>query len=243
LIDGTQWRATGPFVASSALFTGILEETQQFLLAFAQQHGTVEERVAAASRQLLEGGLLQRSRSSRLSIVRRIHTRLTSWAPPGWVLDELVSFAQAPDTAALKAALLLHVSRQDRLLYGIVQDVVVPMWNNGQRTIHSADIHRHLDALAVHHPEIDAWSRQTRERLGSTTLSLLRDYGLLRGKAKKMIVEPLVPDEVALHLVKLLEAEGVDEADLPTHPDWRLWLWDAERARRFLTEPVEPVYV
>ena len=230
----TQWRATGPFVASSALFTGILDETQQFLLTYAEQTGSVAERVAAANQVLLQGGLPQRSRASRQSIIHRIQIRLTSWSPPAWVLEELATFAQAPTPTALRATLLLHVCRQDTLLYRIVQEVIAPSWYGGQRTIHSADIQRFLDAAAPRHPEIDTWSRQTRERLSSTTLSIFRDYGLLQGKARKQIVEPAIPDAAACHLLKLLRAEGSAEDALPTHPDWRLWLWDAARAERFL---------
>ncbi|MBW7883549.1 MAG: hypothetical protein H3C34_13090, partial [Caldilineaceae bacterium] len=71
---------------------------------------------------------------------------------------------------------------------------------------------------------------------GSTTLAILRDYGLLQGKARKKIVEPIVPDEVAAHVVRLLRAEGVEASEIPSHPDWQLWLWDGERTRRVLSE-------
>lgn len=228
-VPTTQWRATGPFAASSALYSGILEETEFFLRAYAKQDGAVEARVEATKALLVEGLLPQRSRSSRVSIVSRITLRLTSWNPPAWVLDDLASFADQPSALSLQAALLMHVCRQDALLYAIVQAVVYPKWSHAHTGIGRTDIQRFLDAQIPHHPEIEGWTRQTRDRLSSMSLSILRDYGLLQGTAHKKIVEPIVPDEVVGHVVRLLQAEGVPDADIPTHPDWHLWLWPRQR--------------
>jgi len=227
----TEWRASGPYMASSALFSGILEETQLFLQTYAEQTGSLDERVERARQLLLEGRLPQRSRSSRKSIVDRITRRIIYWGPPSWVLDDLASFAGEPSLLALKAALLMHVCRQDRLLYSLVQDVIAPMWDEGQHWIDSTDVQRYLDEAVRQHPEIEKWTRQTRQRLGSTTLAILRDYGLLQGKTRKQIVEPIVPDEAVAHVVRLLRAEGIALQEIPAHCDWRLWLWDEAHAR------------
>ncbi|MBW7882629.1 MAG: DUF1819 family protein, partial [Caldilineaceae bacterium] len=165
----TQWRATGPFIASSALFSGILEETQLFLLTYAEQKGTIVDRVETTKRLLVDGRLPQRSRSSRDSIVKRISRRLIGWNPPAWVLDDLAAYAAEPALLAFKAALLMHVCRQDQLLYNLVHEVVLPKWQEGHLGIDSTDVQRFLDVQVCNHPEIDSWTRQTRHRLGSTT--------------------------------------------------------------------------
>jgi hypothetical protein len=230
----THWRASGSFVASSALFGGILDETRLYLALLAEQTGTVSERVQQAGLLLVDGALLQRARSSRKSIVSRINTRLNGWSPQAWVLDDLVAFAQAGSPSALQAALLIHVCRQDVLLYAIVQELIWPRWQVGESGVTSSDVQCFLDSQMSWRPEIEGWSRQTRERLGSTTLAILRDYGLLQGKARKKIVEPIVPGEVITHLTKLLHAEGIPEAEIASHPDWRLWLWDAQRTQQMI---------
>lgn len=232
----THWRATGPFIASSALFTGILDETQLFLQTYAKQEGSVDTRAASAKQLLMESLLPQRSRASRKSIVERISRRLISWNPPAWVLDDLTLFAEQSNLLALKSALLMHVCRQDQLLYALVHEVVLPKWSEGQTGMDSANVQRFLDGQLPQHPEIENWTRQTRERLGSTTLSLLRDYGLLQGRTNKQIVEPIVPAEVVRHVVRLLREEGIPGEEIPSHPDWRLWLWNEERTRRVLSE-------
>ena len=226
----TAWRATGPYVAVNASKTGLLDETQQFLRLYAQR-----DDLAAVRRQLVDGGLPQRARATRQTIVEVISRRLTAWQPPSWVLADLASFANAPNLDSLKAALLLHGARQDQLLYDVVQRVIVPGWLEGQREISRGQVQRFLDQAQPTHPEIDGWSRETREKLAGNLLSILRDDGLLSGRATKTIVEPIVPPEVAAHLVHLLSAEGVAPGELTAHPDWRLWLWDCERVARVLS--------
>jgi hypothetical protein len=159
-----------------------------------------------------------------------IQQRLVRWNPPGWVLDDLVGFAQDPLPDSLRAALLLHVPRQDALLYDVVQSVIGPRRQAGESDVVRADVQRFLDAAQPAHPEIDKWSHATREKLAGNLLSILRDYGLLQGTVRKRIVEPVVPVPVVAHLVRLLRAEGVAPAELAQHPDWRLWLWEPARA-------------
>lgn len=234
----TKWRSTKPFTASSALFSGLLEETRLFLWTYAEQRGTVAKRVETTKQLLIEGRLPQRSRSSRASIVSRIGMRLTSWNPPGWVLDDLALFAGRTSPTSLQAALLIHVCRQDPFLYALVQDVIRPRWQNGTVGIEPADVQRFLDQQTPEHPEIKAWTPQTRARLASMSLTILRDYGLLEGSSRKIIVDPATPNEVAAHLSLMLEAEGVKHGDVPRHTDWQLWLWDEARARCTLAELV-----
>jgi len=107
-----------------------------------------------------------------------------------------------------------------------------------ERSVSRADVQRLLDQSQDGHPEVNRWSYQTREKLAGNLLSILRDYGLLRGSARKSIVEPAVPTVVVQHLIRLLRAEGVAEPELPHHPDWQIWLWDAARAQKAINTTV-----
>ena len=186
-----------------------------------------------ATRQaLINGGLPQRSRATRQTILEIVQIRLVRWNPPAWVLDDLVTFAQDGHQAELQAALLLHTARQDNLLYDIVQRVVVQRWCAGERELIRADIQRFLDAVQPIHPEVAGWSHATREKLSSNALATLRDFGLLQGRVSKQIVEPIMPPAVVHHLIRLLREEGIAEEDMAHHPDWQLWLWDAARAQK-----------
>ncbi len=224
----TQWRATGEYATTSIATAGLLPETQIFLRVYASTTGAVQARADETRRLLIAGALQQRSRATRVTFAKRILERLTRWNPPAWVLDDLVRYDQEEQIDALKATLLVHVCRQDFLLFTIVQRVVYPRWQAGERQILAADVHRFLDEETPHHPEIERWAYATRNRLASNTLSTLRDYGLLRGANQKEIVEPIVPAEAAQHLHRLLAAEGLTPAEIAHHPDWKLWLWRPE---------------
>lgn len=228
----TQWRSSGPYAATSIATAGLVVETQLFLTLAVQFPGTWSERASKTRQILIDGGLPQRSRASRITVAKRITERLVRWAPPDWVLDELAAFAQDSTADALKAALLLHTCRQDYLLYSIVQRVVLPKWQAGERQLPVVDVQRFFDAETPAHPEIEQWAYASRNRLASNTLSTLRDFGLLRnaGRDGKQIVEPFVPAAVASHLVRLLSAEGFAGEEIPVHPDWQLWLWTQAQA-------------
>jgi hypothetical protein len=224
-----QWRAANIYTSMSTSKTGLLDETRLFLMTYA----TLGD-LQATHRALIDGDLPQRSYSTRQTILKKIKERLTRWNPPTWVLDDLAVFAQGQDPAALQTALLIHVPRQDRLLYDVVQQIIFGRWQMGQREVASSDVQRFLDEAMPAHPEIERWSHSTRAKLSGNLLSILNDYGLLKGKERKHIVEPAVPDQVVQHLARLLRAEGIADGELAHHPDWRLWLWDARRTQQAL---------
>lgn len=227
----TIWRVTSPYVPTNSSKAGLLEETRQFLLVYAETRD-----VDATAQQLKDGGLPQRSRETRQTIVDFIRRRVVNWQPPAWALNDLITFARDPALEALRAALLLHVCRQDALLCDLVQQVVVPRWQSGQVDIRTADVQQFLDQAEPTHPEIKGWSHETRKKLTSNDLAILRDYGLLQGTARKRIVEPVIPSAVVVHLTKLLVAEGIPAEELAYHPDWQLWLWDPDRVRQVTDE-------
>lgn len=224
-----RWRAHGSYLLRLASKTSLLEETRQFLLTYARFND-----VHATRQALIDGGLPQSARATRLTIVEIIQIRLTQWNPPSWVLDDLITFAKSDDLSELRAVLLLHTARQDELLYDFAQQVIVSHWQCGDYNLLRADIQKFMDIAQAGHPEITGWSHSTREKLSQNALTVLRDFGLLKGKRHKRIVEPTIPLTVVRHLVRLLNEEGIGSEDIPQHPDWQLWLWDADRVRKVL---------
>jgi Putative inner membrane protein (DUF1819) len=231
--ENVHWRASGSYLLRLASKTSLLEESRLFLQAYARL-GNIE----AARQALVNGGLPQRSRATRQTILEIVQIRLSRWNPPAWVLDDHVMFAQDGYQVELQAALLLHSARQDNLLYDIIQHVVVSRWLEGERELIRADIQRFLDTAQSVHPEIAGWSYSTRKKVSSNALATLRDFGLLEGTVSKHIVEPIVPQAVVNHLIRLLREEGITEEELAHHPDWHLWLWDADRAQKAIDTTV-----
>lgn len=222
----TRWRADGSFTSMLASKAGLLAETRLYLQLYGQSQDA-----SVATAEMVDVRLTQPSRATRATIMTHIRHRVATWGPPDWVMTDLVAFADDADESCLKAALLHHAARQDALLYDFVRRVVWAKWVEGDVTIKRTDAARFLDAVGVGHPEVDRWSHETRRRVAGGLLSILHDYGLLRGGATRTIVEPEVPEPVATHLVRLLLAEGIAGSDISAHPDWSLWLWDERRAR------------
>lgn len=228
----TTWRTVGSYLPTLASKAALLEETRLFLLTYDQK-----KQVVLTKQTLMRDILAQRSHETRALIAEIISTRLVRWNPPDWVLQDLVAFAKESDLDALRAALLLHVTRQDHLLYDFVQEVIVPRLQ-GDRRIVVADVQTFFDQSQKAHPEISHWSFETRLRLARGVLATLRDYGLLKGAVNKNLVYPNIPEHVVFHLIRLLQAEGIPETQMADHPDWHIWLWSSAQAAvaRFLKQ-------
>jgi hypothetical protein len=220
-----RWRARGAYVSTLSSKSSLIDETKIFLRVFAQTGD-----LSYTCQELIEGELPHRSRETRKSIVDVLRTRLVHWHPPVWVLQDLLSFADDVQSSSFITALLLHSVRQDVLSYDFIQQVIVPRWYEGSHEMIRSDVQSFLDHALPEHPEEAHWSLSTREKISQNLLTVLRDGTLLQGSVKKHIVLPVVPKPVACHLIRLLRAEGVAEEQLASHPDWRIWLWDAEQA-------------
>jgi hypothetical protein len=220
------WRTTAHYLPTLASKSSLLEETRLFLAQYAQTGST-----KLASQTLIDTGLPQRSRQTRQTIVRIIRMRFVQWNPPSWVLDELAVFAQDKNHDIFRLAVLVHIARQDRLLYDFVQQVIVPHWHANVYKVLRSDVQGFLDTVQEEHLEVVRWSYTTRERLSQSVLTVLRNCRLLKGEAHKSIVAPLVPQQVVHHLIHLLVAEGITGENLAHHPDWQLLLWDSVQAQ------------
>jgi hypothetical protein len=225
----TRWRADGAYVSTLSSKTTLIDETKTFLRLYAQSGDAI-----ATCHALIAGELPHTSRQTRIAIVKVLRVRLVNWHPPAWVLDALWSFAQDTQSDAFLVALLLHIARQDLLLYEFVQKVLVPQWYEGSHQLIKSDVQGFLDHAQEEHPEVGRWSHSTREHLSQHLLATLRDCLLLKGSLTKQIVLPTIPMSVVQHLLQLLLAEGIPWDEISTHPDWRLWLWEPEQVRTAL---------
>ncbi len=61
------------------------------------------------------------------------------------LLVDLIAFAASEVAAGLESALLVHIARQDVMLYELVQAVIVPRWAAGETTLLRGDAQRSLD--------------------------------------------------------------------------------------------------
>jgi hypothetical protein len=223
---------TGPHLGRDASHPSARNSSKGALLseAFAVFHalsdGTrVDElRAAALDTRLFR----QTARETRRRIWDSIHWRYFAWNPPRWVLSDLCGAATTePHDPRIQGLLYLHYARRDRLTFEFVTEFLLRRWQERQLAVRRDDV---LDFLASRYgeePVIRTWSDSTRKKLAGNLLSALRDFGVLTGVQRKVLQRPIVPPEVALHLCRLLHAEGLRGRALLEAPDWRLFLWEA----------------
>ncbi len=149
----TRWRVSGPYLANLTASAGLFDETRRFLVSLGETGDL------AKTRQIMvEGGLPQRSRRSRVNISKLIYQRLASWQPPQWVWSDLINLARDNNKASLASALLLHLARQDKLVYEFIQGIVYKRWQTGETNFSPSDLQRFLDGKQAPHPEVEGWT-------------------------------------------------------------------------------------
>jgi len=181
-----------------------------------------------------EGRLLRQSAvETRRRIWKALYWRFFSWDPPTWVLADLEAAARDESTTQRFVGLCyLHSARRDRLIFDFATTVMFDRWRETATEVNRQDV---LDFLARYESTRD-WRESTRKKLAGNVLTVLRDFGLLTGVQRKFIQRPVVAPEVALHLSRLLDAEGLRGRALIEAPDWRLFLWGVHDTSQALAQ-------
>jgi len=181
---------------------------------------TVQEVRARA----LEGDLFpQRARSTRIRIWKSLNQRYLTHGIL-WVVDALKkAYSIGPQSQELVLLLYLHYALRDRLTYDFVTDILWTRWHSQQLGVTTDDLKNVLDEAGASQPKIERWSQHTRDRLASSIIAALRDFGILTGIQKKTIQRPMLPLLIAEHILRILIAEGHRGMDILRDSTWRLF--------------------
>ena len=223
-------RDTGSFSTRNTSKGSLIPEVHLIFRALASGQSLDEVRSACLGGTLLR----QSARETRDRIWQAVHWRFFAWAPPPWVIADLVAATHGEVTSPRFVGLLyVHHARRDRLTFDFVADRLWHLWKAGTRDVRRDDV---LDFLAERaNGQPVRWRDSTRIKLAGNVLSALRDFGLLTGVQRKRLERPVVAVEVVLHLCRLLHAEGLRGRALLEARDWRLFLWDIEDTSQALT--------
>lgn len=213
-------RDTGPYSTRNTAKGALVTEAAQVFAALGE--GMTVEQVRDA---VLTGSLLtRRSVNSRKGIWDRLHYRYLTHRID-WILSALVEALRAgPHSPEFLSLLYLHYALRDRLTHDFVVEVLWQKDYVRRPLIPRNDVLNLLDAKALEHPEIERWTESSRVKLAGNMLSALRDFGVLEGKQKKLLVRPLLPLSTAKHLLRILIAEGKRGREVMENLSWRLFL-------------------
>jgi hypothetical protein len=196
----------------------LLEETLIVLRQIDQGHSMEQIRAMVIEQDLL-GKTMQ---GTREAVWKNIHARYLSDRDHAHTLARMV--VHAPDRQTEKLVLFYEFCLSSPLLYDVTVECIYSRYAAGYSGIDKAIIQQYFDEIAAIHPELTDWSPQTREKVVSNILTVLRDFGLLQGTQRKKFSRLYVPLAAFVYVLYCL---AVDGATVPNQVlearDWRLF--------------------
>ena len=174
-------KSSSPTVYSSALSSkgALLDETLTILRQIDAGCGVDEVRGMVMDDDLLHKTTMYTRRSSW----NNIHARFLIDPEFATLLSSMV--VHAPDRQTGRLILLYEFCRSSAILHDTTVHCIYPRYAAGYSAISTADMQNHFDDVSAQHPELADWSPQTRDKVASNILTILRDFGLLRGARPK----------------------------------------------------------
>ncbi|MBV8358113.1 MAG: DUF1819 family protein [Deltaproteobacteria bacterium] len=184
----------------------------------------------------LSGALVTKSaRLTRTRIWDAINWRFFSWQPADWIVAdfERAAMESSRPSRTFVGLIYLHYARRDHLTFDFVTERLFGNWVAGRRAVRPQEV----VPFAAERYGPDALGRfreSTRRKVAGNLLSALRDFGVLKGTARKRIEQPVLTSATALHICRLLYEEGLRGRLLTEAADWRLFLLQSTDVTRTL---------
>jgi len=196
----------------------LLDETLIVLRQLDQGRSPAEVKAMVVEQDLLG----KMTRANRAAVWKRIHARYLGDDGHARTLAHMV--IHAPDRQTEKLVLFYEFCRAIPLLRDVTIECVYPRYVAGYSGVDKVDVQRYFDQSAATHPELTEWSPQTRAKIVSNTLTILRDFGLLRGTQRKQFSRLYVPLPAFVYVLYRLANDGATAPhQLLDASDWRLF--------------------
>jgi len=197
----------------------LIVESERVFSALADGHSLDEVKAKCVAGILLS----QRAEQSRKRIWVSLNHRYFSHGN-SWVREDIVEAYKQGDSFI--DLLYIHFALRDLLTFDFVTKVLFEQRNKTQHPIDKSDVRDLLDSKSLDQPHIANWSESSRDKLSNSTLTALRDFGILTGKNKKRLVHRTVSSFAAEHLLRVLTWEGERGRNVISDPTWKLFLMD-----------------
>ena len=157
-------------------------------------------------------------------LVRVIRPRLV--APGRHVIPALKGLLTDP--RAFTEACYYEAARDDPLLAAFAEGPLWSWWEAGRIGVRIDDVTSWLAAL-TQEGRIPAWSDSVRTKVARGLLAALRDFGILRGAARKEIAPPAMSPRGFAYVAWREHEQGASSRALATSPVWSRWLLESDR--------------
>lgn len=129
-----------------------------------------------------------------------------------------------------KQYIYYELCKSEPILYDAITGPVWDRFENGYSGVDISDLQVWLDDISDNHPEILEWSPQTRKKLLSNIITVMRDFGLMSGKTRKVFESGYIPINVFGYIFYRLTdtLDMIGPQSIIEHPDFRLFLKDED---------------
>ena len=117
-------------------------------------------------------------------------------------------FATVSDSTQLLAMFFVNLKTY-RIFFDFQVNVVLNNWNGISRTVTYNDILSEFYQISASNAFVDSWSKETKDRITSSFITLLRKVGLLDAKTSELR-SPEVNEEEFAYFLKINEAWFLD---------------------------------
>ena len=147
--------------------------------------------------------LLIKSETSRKKAVLEFKRRFNAVPREFWEW-----FATVSESTQLWAMFFVNLKTY-RIYFDFQVNVVLNNWNGISRTITYNDILSEFYQISASNAFVDSWSKETKDRITSSFITLLRKVGLLDAKTSELR-SPQVNEEEFAYFLKINEAWFLD---------------------------------
>jgi hypothetical protein len=221
-----------PQVYSSKIIkAGALPDDTRTLLTFWNPERSARENLA----DLREGNLLGKASRSRvedvLAIFQQRYLRDADVASSLSVLER-----SGLPQSQVNPILFFYSAQSDRLLHDVVIGFLHPLYRAGRADVSVAATVSFLREQVRTGRTSGNWSDATLGRVARGLLSTLRDFGVLRGAAKKRVATVFLPVSAFAYLAFSLHEKERSGERLINSPEWSLFFLEPNVVERLLIE-------
>lgn len=194
------------------------------------------ESVDAVRRRVLTDDLLLKTTfETRRGVWKEIRYRYLHDPELTALLAHMV--VHAPDKITRQLVLFFEFCHSQPLLRDTVLECIFPRYASGFSGVGNTDIHSYFDSKVPDHPELAAWSPQTRHKVVSNVLTILGDFGLLEGTQRRQFARLYVPLPAFVYVLYRRRDQGRRTAPAVVNDNaWHLFLLEAEQVIPLLEE-------
>jgi hypothetical protein len=145
--------------------------------------------------------------------------------PNAWRLVRALEDASAP-AAVLRPVYYWITATAEPLLGDFCREVLYPHRADARMSVDTALVLSWLNGKGC------PWSPDVATRVSRGLLAALRDFGILQGRARKRLADPVPPMRSFAYIAFCLRLHGATSRELLVHRDWQCFLLSPEDVER-----------